>query len=81
MCTRKILVLLGISKGTYFETQLINYLLYSFYYTKIDMDEVGCMDMEWIYLVQCAALSPAFVDTGRSQSVSPSVSQTICGML
>ena len=47
----------------------------------MDMDEVGCMDMEWIYLVQCVALSPAFVDTGHSQSVRPSVSQNICDIL
>jgi len=34
MCTRKILVLLGISKGTYFENELINYYYYYYYYIK-----------------------------------------------
>lgn len=49
----------------------------------MDMDEMECMDMEWIYPVQCAALSPAFVDMGHSQSVRQSVKTfaTYCKLL
>jgi len=30
------------------QTQLINYNNNNYYYIKMDMDEVGCVGMEWI---------------------------------